>query len=203
MINFETITEDDLYELIRTYSIYGPCRKLYELSIIIEKNILFDEKLAISEDLIFNLAYLEFVNRISIINKPYYYYRNNQDSLTHLSFNKTAYRYYSYVSNKLFDFVKSKRLFSGNTKNIITTHFVEGYLTYITRLISTNDIDKIEKRLIFNKFNLWDELDFHLSNYCEYKDIRGVYKFIIKSKNIYLWEMYLYLSELKNKIVKL
>lgn len=57
--------------------------KLYRYKLLKEKNILFDEKLRICEDQIFNLDFVKYSNNISFFNGYYYYYcLDNIESLT-------------------------------------------------------------------------------------------------------------------------
>lgn len=59
------------------------CMNLYSLSIIKAHNILFQsERKIISEDFIFNMDFLEYVNKITVTNSCGYYYRDNANSLT-------------------------------------------------------------------------------------------------------------------------
>ncbi len=94
---YENCKPNYLYE--KDYSVYkknnimtlhqmwvdaSPCNKLYNVQIIKENNILFDENLSLGEDWMFNLKYLDCVqdDNIFIINKPLYnYVRNGKESL--------------------------------------------------------------------------------------------------------------------------
>ena len=60
----------------------SPVGKIYRLSIIKEKNIKFDEKLDLSEDLFFNLTYLESVNNALWIPEIFYKYYTYNSILT-------------------------------------------------------------------------------------------------------------------------
>ena len=59
------------------------CTALYRLSIIRENNVKFhSERELISEDLIFNLDYLKYAQKIAFNDSVHYYYRMNPMSLT-------------------------------------------------------------------------------------------------------------------------
>lgn len=60
---------------------YGPCNKLFKKSLIIDNNILFEEKLKY-EDMPFVLKSLKNANKIGHINKAYYYYYIHSNSET-------------------------------------------------------------------------------------------------------------------------
>ena len=56
---------------------------LYNLDIIKENEIYFkSERVYISEDIIFQIEYFEFVNRVGLVKEPLYKYRYNESSLS-------------------------------------------------------------------------------------------------------------------------
>lgn len=62
------------------------CNKLYRSSIINEKQILFNPKLAYGEDLVFAFDYIRFIKNSVYIESDknaYYYYRENDESAVH------------------------------------------------------------------------------------------------------------------------
>lgn len=67
------------------YSVYFGAlwNKLYLSEIIMKNNIRFDDKISFAEDFIFNIKYLEYVTKVSIVhNNLYYYYQEVKNSLT-------------------------------------------------------------------------------------------------------------------------
>lgn len=70
--------------IIEKEIINSPCMKFYNLEIIRNNNILFDESIDLGEDLVFNLDYLNKVNKIGFFYDNIYKYRIvNENSLTH------------------------------------------------------------------------------------------------------------------------
>lgn len=60
------------------------CKGLYSRSLIKENNIFFNsERVYISEDLLFNLDFLHFANRVKIVPMQFYHYCLNGSSITH------------------------------------------------------------------------------------------------------------------------
>lgn len=59
---------------------YANWNKLYRRNIIIKHELLFQEGMKVWEDLLFNLSYAQFVNKVSLINQPLYNYRIHSDS---------------------------------------------------------------------------------------------------------------------------
>lgn len=54
--------------------------KLYKLELIKEHNLLFDKKIKIGEDLLFNIQYLNYVYQVYISDDPVYHYVVNESS---------------------------------------------------------------------------------------------------------------------------
>lgn len=87
---FEQITPQKVYsinifeQLFCEVAVHYLWNKLFRCDIIKKENIRFDEKLALGEDLLFNLEYLKHVDRIKLIRKPLYRYSvQNDNSLRH------------------------------------------------------------------------------------------------------------------------
>lgn len=76
------IEEKDIKIAHRRETFRGPCAKLYKRSIIIDNNITFKRELAIGEDLVFNLEYLKYCEKIVVEKKFLYHYRVNLYSAT-------------------------------------------------------------------------------------------------------------------------
>lgn len=62
---------------------YANWNKLFSSSIIRQHHLSFDKNMCIWEDLLFNLQYLRYVNRVALVSKPLYNYRISPDSLYH------------------------------------------------------------------------------------------------------------------------
>lgn len=80
------LIDDELSDPSQIDSLVTACMKIYAAKIIKENNIKFtDTKVIGTEDLLFNLQYLEFVEKVEIIDFPFYFYRKtNTLSLTSL-----------------------------------------------------------------------------------------------------------------------
>ncbi|MBQ6217460.1 MAG: glycosyltransferase [Erysipelotrichaceae bacterium] len=84
--------------------------KLYKRSIIEQNHLHMDEEISFSEDAIFNLQYLPFVKKVSVLKSPVYYYVMTEGSLVAQNLNlsnavkmKTAViRYYNDFYKKIF-----------------------------------------------------------------------------------------------------
>lgn len=100
----------DMYIALNQADIlHSPGAKLYSRFIIEKYSIRFNEKLALGEDLCFNLEYLDKVDCMSIIEAPMYYYRDTVNSLS-----KNIRSDYAdiqlYLLNKKMDFIAKHRI---------------------------------------------------------------------------------------------
>ncbi len=69
--------------LYAKWLVNSPCNKLYRSDIIKRHELLFDTKLSMGEDLLFNLAYIGYVSGFIVVNEPLYHYQHpNAKSLT-------------------------------------------------------------------------------------------------------------------------
>lgn len=81
-ISKEDIAKNVLDRLNGTY-INSPVNKLYKKSIIIDNNIVMNKKIDLGEDLIFNLNYLKYCNKVVFSKESYYHYcMKVEDNLT-------------------------------------------------------------------------------------------------------------------------
>lgn len=77
------LLKDNFIELSRMYLLNSPCCRLYNTEIIRKNNIFFNSDLSLGEDLLFNLEYLNYVDKIYITNRELYYYRRiSNDTLS-------------------------------------------------------------------------------------------------------------------------
>lgn len=73
---------ENFVDLNDKFLLYGPCAKLYKVSIIKAHNVKFPLNCHYGEDLLFNLHYLNFVKSISQVDNISYYYRRGVDTLS-------------------------------------------------------------------------------------------------------------------------
>jgi glycosyltransferase involved in cell wall biosynthesis len=81
-----TITGDRsnfLHQMMQFKYDYANWNKLFRLSIIQQHQLRFEETMYTWEDLLFNLQYLHYVNRVALVSKPLYNYRVTINSLYH------------------------------------------------------------------------------------------------------------------------
>lgn len=81
-------------------SLMSCCGKLYALELIQKYHIRFDEKLRLSEDMMFHLTYLQHVQKVLLTDFPVFYYRLNSASATHI-FQQSDLDHRSYLADLL------------------------------------------------------------------------------------------------------
>lgn len=72
--------EQILRSLLKSGLFHSIWNKIYKLDIIKSNKITFDESVKNGEDLIFNLQYLQYVNRYAVLEESYYHYRKEDGS---------------------------------------------------------------------------------------------------------------------------
>lgn len=68
------LEKKDFFLLCENFILNSPVNKIFNLKIIKENNIRFNEELSLGEDLIFVLDYIKYIKKFVLINKPYYKY---------------------------------------------------------------------------------------------------------------------------------
>lgn len=103
------------------------CFVLYKHSIIKKNKLVFhSERELVSEDLVFNLDYLNCANKIAICDNEFYHYRINLSSLTRMhknDFIDRFYKQYEYMIERYYNDkeaqIRAQRSFIGYTRNRI------------------------------------------------------------------------------------
>lgn len=93
---FSQLSEDDKASLLNEIGSIFVWAKRYSREIINTYNLRFNDRLRFSEDMLFNLQYLKFINSYCSINKCGYYYRHYDE----ISLSKAAQAYDFIAKNK-------------------------------------------------------------------------------------------------------
>lgn len=91
-----------LKAILTNGAIYSPCNKIYSTSIIKEKKLLFQEGIKYGEDLIFNLEYIKYVEKILPVSNTYYKYRMTKESSSRAAAIDPSFRASMYTALKKF-----------------------------------------------------------------------------------------------------
>lgn len=68
------------FDMDRKRLFYSVCNKLYSRKKLLEFNLFFDEEVHYTEDFIFNLNYYQHMQKVILINNPYYHYVDCDES---------------------------------------------------------------------------------------------------------------------------
>ncbi|MDD5979929.1 MAG: glycosyltransferase [bacterium] len=147
--------------LIEKEIINGPHNKFYKTDVLKKNKIYFDEKYSLAEDLLFNISYLNFANKIEFLNYNIYNLRYiNEESLSHkyrsnkynilYEINKKCSEMCHNISQKkAFEYIKIKNYISCIKDEISSKKDYDFIVDYI------NKIRKKDKKnfFILNNFN--------------------------------------------------
>ncbi len=113
---------------------------LYNANIIIDNNLRFpSERELISEDLLFNMEYMQYANGACLIKQSAYNYRINTESLT------TSYRKDRFIACKKFYRYTKKRLHELNYSNATIQRLDRIFFVYIRGCIAQECKNKSRK----------------------------------------------------------
>ncbi len=173
-------------------------RSIYRKDVIINNNILFDNDISYSEDLIFNLKFMTKCKELRVINKYLYKYFIYDTSLSK-----------SFSPNSIIESKKSLSIILkiANENNIDIISDRRLYFAYFRYLISilnniVNSCSKDKVRLISKLLN--DKEFINGLNHIEYRKLNKknkFYYFIFKSKNKLAIYTYIFIKKIK-KILK-
>lgn len=98
VIPTETYLRDGLKDALLLYGETGNFRgamcKMYKREVVHQYNIRYDENMSASEDWLFALEYIKHIDKIKTLDKPYYYYeQENSDGLSKNVRNFDSYFY--------------------------------------------------------------------------------------------------------------
>lgn len=137
-------------QLFKEVLINSPCNKIYQKKLIDDYQIRFKENVNMGEDLLFNLEYLKFCTRISIINECLYNYTNykNSNSLTK-SFKENLFENQKMLFEKIREYLNECASYENN-KDIIENIYTNNILGCFCNLFhrqSTLDSSSIKKEI--------------------------------------------------------
>ena len=162
--NIEEKKEFDRYHFIYLSSMYllnTPCCKLYNLDVIKTNKIYFDTGLSLGEDLMFNLNYMQYIDKIIVDMQKLYYYRKDDNLSLSTSYNPKMFD----IQLLLYDsftkfFIKTKMqqeelcIFDSfrfsTLKIIVENEFRNKKISFWQRYINTRKVvrnKEIQKRL--------------------------------------------------------
>ncbi|MCH5180314.1 MAG: glycosyltransferase family 2 protein [Erysipelotrichales bacterium] len=127
-------------------SAYGVHKKLYNLTIIQNNKIRFDENLKCSEDALFNRVYFKYIEKIYLTSEIVYLYNtNNPNSLSKKGYIDFAY-YFIKKLNALESLCDEIGVSEQRKKEFINERAIHGFKIsmrhYFTRFSNTNNVNE-------------------------------------------------------------
>lgn len=121
--------------LINTYRLNSCCGVLIDVNVIKENNISFDESIATGEDFLFICNIITHIERITLINNPYYHYFMTENSITRTRNmeqlkSKCIQKTRNY--SMLYDFIKRWGIDTGENKRKISNRILKEFI-YVSR----------------------------------------------------------------------
>lgn len=110
IFDFNQYDSEKFLFLSENYFLYGPVCKIYNVSVLRENRIFFPEEMSYGEDLVFNMKYLRYCNKLYVTNQTsYYYIRENSNSLSQ-KYREDAFEIEKKLYQELLDFMKIKKI---------------------------------------------------------------------------------------------
>ena len=196
LISSETLNQDE------GFMMGSICRILVKSSIIKENNILFDENITYSEDLLFLLKILLNTERLCIDDKTYYHYFQRENSAVN-SYRKTYYDDVMKVYNKINEILSQEE----NTEDIIYQRMDNAYYRYSMASILNEFRNpykfSYKEKIIMIKKVCYDKNIHRILNKLNLNGFSTKKKFIIYCiRKKYIFFIYIYYSITKYLISK-
>lgn len=176
-----------------------PTNKIFYKEVLVKNNILFDENLKDNEDLKFVLEYVTHIKKIVYTNSQDYNYYSYENSIS------------KYYRNKIFEKWESKYIlwkqflkkidFNNYDKNLELCASLYLYYFLISlqnSFDSRNSLSKKEKYQYNKKIINSENFQECIRKARNYKDDK-LYLKILKLKNIYIYYLFKYIQNIKNK----
>ena len=181
--------KEALTELYLNNYLGSPCNKIYQKSVLDKYSIRFDEKINLFEDLIFNLQYFCYMDKIIILSKSLYFYiQYAQDSLS-----KTyKENYMDCICAAYNTMVKTMRKMEIEMDIVVQIHFYHLFLNCLnnTKMLfgNINDVCRVNDKILQKK-------EFHECVEAYYQTSRkNICYFVLKTKKYKLVDRYLRLA---------
>lgn len=168
------IEKGDFLFLLKYYSYSSPCARIYSKKIIIENKIYFDLSISYQEDLIFNLAYSKYIDRVLCLDYFGYFYVAHVNSSSNQYHEK--FDHIELLLKKLYPLINS------NQDELIVKEFIfSSVMKKMSNILHPNNrnLQKKEEVLRLFKSSSYD----YMYSYIEHSNVNFVLKIILKLKS--------------------
>lgn len=135
-------------KLIIKEKINSPWNKMYKKSIIDSNNIKYDDDIVIGEDLLFNINYFKFIEKIYISNEKMYNYRMHNSSLTK-----------KYIPNKYEQLMFVNEKMKQELEEICSKELTEALIYIKFKNICSSLRDVLHRECKFNKKEIYSYVE--------------------------------------------
>lgn len=123
-----------------------PWNKLYVTEIIKNNNVLFDEKISVSEDAVFNMEYIKYIHNVSVISNTLIKHYIREDSLVSKRIDKETQKYTILkIYNEYKDNYKQRNIFEDN-KGVLGQYLIYCFLR-LCNIFDFNELKKVVKEI--------------------------------------------------------
>lgn len=173
------IESSNFLDLLKYDSYSSPCCRIYLKSIIIQNNILFDKNISYQEDLIFNLAYSNYIIKAKVIKYFGYHYIEHKSSSTNR---------FHYAFDHIELLLKSlKRMILTKKDELVVKEFIfQSILRKVSNIFHPNSTKDKNQKLNNLKVLFNSESFKYIDNFIYQSKINIGLKFLLKLKNPYL-----------------
>lgn len=168
----------NLIKIYKTNYINSPCNKLYKRSLI---KTLFDKKLSLGEDLLFNLKYLDECGKVVFVNEPMYIYDYvNENSLIH-KYREDSFEIATKLYGEVIKFAK-RHFVSDDELMAVREVYINSVFYSFQDLFYYSDLDKKQKKLKVKKWISQKELEECICNSYEVSRQQSIFCKLVKKK---------------------
>ena len=161
----------------REYNLDSACFKLFDLNVIKNNNIYFDESITNIEDGLFVFEYLHYIKRVEYLNEALWIVNKREGSVTSSAFNKNRLTALKAIHRMIEDFNNSTVVESGlllylakTLRYLIVSMYLSNYgHKYKTQILNCKkELKETIKNSNFRKISLYDTCSFLFFAYLSY-----------------------------------
>ena len=165
------------YASKREYHLESSCCKLFDLSVIKNNNIYFDETITNIEDGLFVFEYLHYIKRVEYLNESLWIVNKREGSVTSSAFNENRLTALKAIHRMIEDFNNSTVVESGlllylakTLRYLIVSMYLSNYgHKYKTQILNCKkELKETIKNSNFRKISLYDTCSFLFFVYLPY-----------------------------------
>jgi hypothetical protein len=188
----------ELVEWMRFKYDFSNWNKIYSTAIIKKNNLLFNEEMRVWEDLLFNLCYLQFSNRITTIANGLYNYRIHPMSVMNIDTHDTITEY-NLLFESFRDFCKQHEFteMHDTFRKEISRGFYYTIIPKVYHEIKKQPISFQKKVSLFSRELRKVNEDLFVFNSFELKGLQGFKKRLLLKKSYLLFSLIISIGGLR------